>query len=136
MFLSLTSLFNAHLLPRALSTSPETLLTTAALVVYPDTCSREPLPPPPGPENLDPVAMDRAEGRTSLGSSYDIGLTRYSKLFQSVFLAAALATLSVSIRPTMLVFWAYYHLTSAWSVQRERGVRAFACFNVMAVLGG
>jgi phosphatidylinositol glycan class B len=35
LFLSLTSLFNAHLLPRALSTSPETLLTTMALYYYP-----------------------------------------------------------------------------------------------------
>lgn len=35
LFLSLTSLFNAHLLPRALSTSPETLLTTLALLFFP-----------------------------------------------------------------------------------------------------
>lgn len=35
LFLSLASLFNAHLLPRALSTSPETLLTTMALYYYP-----------------------------------------------------------------------------------------------------
>jgi phosphatidylinositol glycan class B len=35
LFLSLTSLFNAHLLPRALSTSPETLLTVAAVYYYP-----------------------------------------------------------------------------------------------------
>lgn len=35
LFLSLTSLFNAHLLPRALSTSPETLFTTLALVLFP-----------------------------------------------------------------------------------------------------
>lgn len=35
LFLSLTSLFNGHLLTRALSTSPETLLTTMALYYYP-----------------------------------------------------------------------------------------------------
>ena len=35
LFLSLTSLFNAHLLPRSLSTSPETLLTTLALLYFP-----------------------------------------------------------------------------------------------------
>ncbi|WWD22814.1 hypothetical protein CI109_107308 [Kwoniella shandongensis] len=35
LFLSLTSLFNAHLLPRALSTSPETLLTIMALYYFP-----------------------------------------------------------------------------------------------------
>ncbi|KAL7420310.1 glycosylphosphatidylinositol anchor biosynthesis [Cryptotrichosporon argae] len=35
LFLSLTSFFHAHALPRALSTSPETLLTTAALVYFP-----------------------------------------------------------------------------------------------------
>ena len=33
--MSLTSLFNAHLLPRALSTSPETLLVTLALLYWP-----------------------------------------------------------------------------------------------------
>lgn len=31
----MTSLFNGHLLPRALSTSPETLLTVAAVYYYP-----------------------------------------------------------------------------------------------------
>lgn len=35
LFLSLTSLFNAHLLPRSLSTSPETLLTVIGLYYFP-----------------------------------------------------------------------------------------------------
>lgn len=34
-FLSVTSLFHAHVLPRSLSNSPETLLTTLALVYFP-----------------------------------------------------------------------------------------------------
>lgn len=35
IFLSVTSLFHAHVLPRSLSNSPETLLTTLALVYFP-----------------------------------------------------------------------------------------------------
>lgn len=44
LFLSLTSFFNAHLLPRALSTSPETLLTTLALVYFPLPAPATPQP--------------------------------------------------------------------------------------------
>lgn len=53
-----------------------------------------------------------------------------------MFAAAALATLSVCIRPTMLVFWAYYHVASAWSLYRKRGLGPLVSFNVTAVLGG
>lgn len=44
-------MFNAHLLPRALSTSPETLLTTLALVYFP-------LPPPEPPSQ---ISVDKAD---------------------------------------------------------------------------
>lgn len=63
-------------------------------------------------------------------------LMRFSPVPRSILVAAALATLSVCIRPTMLVFWAYYHIASVWSVYRARGFSAFATFNANAVLGG
>lgn len=66
--------------------------------------------------------MDPANGRSPLPSS--------------IVIAAALATLSVCIRPTMLVFWAYYHLASGWTLYRGRGIGPSVMFNAAAVLGG
>lgn len=45
LLLSMCSLFNGHALTRALSTSPETLLTVWALVFFP-------LPPPTAPSRM------------------------------------------------------------------------------------
>jgi phosphatidylinositol glycan class B len=68
--LSMTSLFNAHLLPRALSTSPETLLTSLALLYFP-------LPKPEAPTSIsvgdvkptsiqtkEATPISRSEGQT------------------------------------------------------------------------
>lgn len=57
MFLSLTSLFHAHILPRALSTSQETLLTALALLYF----------PLPGPEV--PSALSVGEESVSASKS-------------------------------------------------------------------
>lgn len=55
MFLSATNLFHAHALTRSLSNSPETMLTTLALVYFP-------LPPP------SPASDPLLGGRRSSGS--------------------------------------------------------------------
>jgi len=55
MFLSATNLFHAHALTRSLSNSPETMLTTLALVYFP-------LPPP------SPTSDPLLGGRRSSGS--------------------------------------------------------------------
>ncbi|BEJ13219.1 hypothetical protein CspHIS471_0303930 [Cutaneotrichosporon sp. HIS471] len=146
LFLSLTSLFNAHLLPRALSTSPETLLTTMALYYYPlPSFSRTvPLSPSsaptstsgPGEKPLSQAAtgdsndcptcgmMDKVEGRDT-GTFSD-----------NVVLAASLAALSLCIRPTMLVFWAYLHLETTVLCWVNQGPAATATLTAKTLLGG
>lgn len=42
----------------------------------------------------------------------------------SLTVAAALAALSISIRPTMLVFWSYLHLEQTVAQLRSKGVPA------------
>lgn len=51
-FLSTTSLFHAHVLPRSLSNSPETLLTTLALVYFPFRAASSPKTIVVGNDNL------------------------------------------------------------------------------------
>lgn len=60
MFLSVTNLFHAHALTRSLSNSPETMLTTLALVYFPL--------PPPSPAS-DPLLGGRRSAESiALGS--------------------------------------------------------------------
>jgi phosphatidylinositol glycan class B len=74
MFLSATNLFHAHALTRSLSNSPETMLTTLALVYFP-------LPPPTptsdpllgGRRSSESIALvtDRPSQDSSLGRKED-----------------------------------------------------------------
>lgn len=83
LFLSLTSLFNAHLLPRSLSTSPETLLTVMALYNFP-------FPAPAVPKvnglqnvtNLKPIKSSR--GETGEGMKELMGVEDSEKSFYGV----------------------------------------------------
>lgn len=83
LFLSLTSLFNAHLLPRSLSTSPETLLTVMALYYFP-------FPAPAVPKanglqnvtNLKPIKSSR--GETGEGMKELMGVEDSEKSFYGV----------------------------------------------------
>lgn len=63
LFLSLTSLFNAHLLSRALSTSPETLLTTMALYYYPLPSFRDSQLTTPGDTSATTSTAAGADGK-------------------------------------------------------------------------
>ncbi|RXK36684.1 hypothetical protein M231_06071 [Tremella mesenterica] len=137
LFLSLTSLFNAHLLPRALSTSPETMLTTMALTYFP-------LPPPEVPSHVpvDQVGSENRQNEKVPISSLDgtagnivpsniekpqekqankhveelnyivmdrmrWNLRGHTPPKDSLILSVALATTAICIRPTTLPFWAY-----------------------------
>jgi phosphatidylinositol glycan class B len=62
MFLSLTSLFHAHILPRALSTSPETLLTALALLYFPLSVPEVPSAIVVGEQSVQ-VSKSDAEGK-------------------------------------------------------------------------
>ena len=62
LFLSMTSLFHAHLLPRALSTSPETLLTTMALYYF----------PLPGPSKPKTIIVGEEDGLAVSKSMQDL----------------------------------------------------------------
>lgn len=67
LFLSLTSLFNAHALPRLLSTSPETLLVVWALVYFP-------LPPPDAPRRVV-VGKERIEAAGDMKQVHQVDTT-------------------------------------------------------------
>ncbi|KAL1409678.1 glycosylphosphatidylinositol anchor biosynthesis [Vanrija albida] len=133
MLLSLTSLFNAHLLPRALSTSPETLLTTMALCFY----------PLPAPEDGSPRQPDAADAANSPGRPIDCGAADRIEGVQScqppktnLVIAAFVAALSICIRPTMLVFWGYLHLETTIAAWRAGGAKAAATITVKTIVGG
>lgn len=156
LFLSLTSLFNAHLLPRALSTSPETLLTTMALYYYPlpslnygGGATKETKAPKTqsalvgrGLPQAQPVkgttcgAMDRTD--ESLLRYVPLGrwLLTASAAPKDMCIAAALAAVALCIRPTMLVFWAYLQLETTISLWRACGWRSAASLTVHTLLGG
>ncbi|WVR03409.1 hypothetical protein IAU60_000400 [Kwoniella sp. DSM 27419] len=112
LFLSLTSLFNAHLLPRALSTSPETLLTVMALYHFPFLSSARSQVPDlrsmrgaivgektVTDSGLDYVVLDRNDPQVAQEPSSE-----------SLALSVALATLALCIRPTTMSLWAYLGL--------------------------
>ncbi|WVW81638.1 hypothetical protein I302_103633 [Kwoniella bestiolae CBS 10118] len=132
LFLSLTSLFNAHLLPRSLSTSPETLLTTMALCYFPFPAlpSSSPAQDPlkllssdkatkegtsearlKKPERLDYIAMDR-----------DVPWLPTIKCEESLFLSVVFATIALSIRPTTASLWAYLGIDLIARTLRQSGV--------------
>ncbi|ORX34966.1 GPI mannosyltransferase [Kockovaella imperatae] len=127
LFLSLTSLFNAHLLPRSLSTSPETLLTTLALLYFP-----LPRPPPVKEVIVDmegvPISTlmrppndkhEEKQVRSEQGEVIKLGdvseidfalMDRMSEVDDgrdSLELSVVFASLAICLRPTTLPFWAY-----------------------------
>ncbi|WWC66978.1 uncharacterized protein I206_100885 [Kwoniella pini CBS 10737] len=118
IFLSLTSLFNAHLLPRSLSTSPETLLTTMALCYFPFPelpFSKSSL------QSMNSVHKERSE--TDTANLQDekrqtdkldyLSMDRERPLFTDVScsenlpLSIILATTALCIRPTTISLWNY-----------------------------
>ncbi|RSH89462.1 glycosylphosphatidylinositol anchor biosynthesis [Saitozyma podzolica] len=160
LFLSLTSLFNAHLLPRALSTSPETLLTTLALVFFPLPRPETPVAVVIGDQQL--VAsksmrdVTRAEDAdlaqirpTDAVRLKDVGEINYvvmdrigpdvvprERVPDSLFYSASFAALAVCIRPTTLPFWAYLGGEHVLRVQRRQGFGAATVCIVQAATAG
>ncbi|KAK8844634.1 hypothetical protein IAR55_006481 [Kwoniella newhampshirensis] len=142
LFLSLTSLFNAHLLPRALSTSPETLLTTMALYYFP-------LPVPSSTstsvnvpaaamkhttissttdtivDKLNYVVMDRNPPFVVEPKQYVINPRRTltNRRHKDNFaLSVCLAMTALCIRPTTLSLWAFLGADLVWRMWRTKGL--------------
>ncbi|WVF66298.1 hypothetical protein IAT40_001038 [Kwoniella sp. CBS 6097] len=149
LFLSLTSLFNAHLLPRALSTSPETLLTTMALYYFP--LSR-PLPSSPDPLNPVPngsdekAAVDGETPKVKVQDSPRSGYLNYVAMDRgvpfmnekptndSLPLSICLATIALCIRPTTLPLWAFLGLDLLRRRYVEFGLRSPARVSLVSAL--
>ncbi|ORY22978.1 GPI mannosyltransferase [Naematelia encephala] len=142
LFLSLTSLFNAHLLPRSLSTSPETLLTVMALCYFPLQESQAPdnvvitntgLVPSRLKHLSDKKDQDLIHGkvfRIKALANLDYSMldrmtphTQGPKLHKDNFaVAVALAALAICIRPTTVAFWAYMGTELAWRTTSHQGI--------------
>ncbi|WVQ71180.1 hypothetical protein IAR50_000705 [Cryptococcus sp. DSM 104548] len=161
LFLSLTSLFNAHLLPRALSTSPETLLTLMALYYFP-------LPQPVATDidslkraaRLMPVAQGAKSAEEAEEAEKEImGVEDSDATFWGVneldyvlmdrtgpfvekqpvhtdrlALSIGLATLALCIRPTMLSFWGFLGINLLWRSFRSHGLHSAAKIAAIAFL--
>ncbi|WVQ85533.1 hypothetical protein IAT38_007699 [Cryptococcus sp. DSM 104549] len=140
IFLSLTSLFNAHLLPRSLSTSPETLLTLMALYYFP-------LPRPTVPTLNDKALQAGVEMQQIIEKGEMAGLEDSEETFGGVnelnyvvmdrmspflgkqhvhkdklWLSICLATLALCIRPTTLSLWAFLGTALVWRTFKTGGV--------------
>ncbi|WWC85658.1 uncharacterized protein L201_000524 [Kwoniella dendrophila CBS 6074] len=141
LFLSLTSLFNAHLLPRSLSTSPETLLTTMALCYFPfPHCT----PSTKSSQRTDLANSMDSKGekeatRKSLGVSDQTNKLDYVAMDRDIPqelvtvsctdnlpLAVMLATLALCIRPTTAPLWAYLGVNLLINTWRISGFSATA----------
>ncbi|OCF43763.1 hypothetical protein I317_02367 [Kwoniella heveanensis CBS 569] len=152
LFLSLTSLFHAHLLPRALSTSPETLLTTMALYYFPF-----PKPSPPSRDPLRTITNGDDDVKTPVHEQIPevkvqdrprSGYLNYVAMDRSVpflneklvkdnlALSIFLATIALCIRPTTLPLWAFLGLDLLRRRYIEAGIgSAFRVFVVSALVG-
>ncbi len=138
LFLSMTSLFNAHLLPRALSTSPETLLTVAALTYFPFPVSGDPteLVVNQGGIHVSPSMKDvtLVEGKGTAGQVLELDnladldyvmMDRMQDGHESVttkdnlVLSMALAALAICIRPTTIPFWSYMGFDLVWRQSKK-----------------
>lgn len=53
-----------------------------------------------------------------------------------MFIAASLASLSICIRPTMLVFWGYLHLETTVCLWKRAGFVRAARLTFWTLLGG
>ncbi|WVQ93919.1 hypothetical protein IAU59_000997 [Kwoniella sp. CBS 9459] len=157
LFLSLTSLFNAHLLPRALSTSPETVLTTMALYYFPlprpSPPSRDPLDTLPDSEEVkEPTAGHKSV--VTLEETPKSGYLNYVAMDRGVpflnektakdnlAISIFLATIALCIRPTTLPLWAFLGLDLLRRRYCESGmisalkvsiISAFTAFATLAV---
>lgn len=65
-----------------------------------------------------------------------MGADTASRPKDNLILAAALAALSLSIRPTMLVFWAYIHLEQSLHTWRTRGISGLTGLSLGTLTGG
>ncbi|WWC57953.1 uncharacterized protein I303_100488 [Kwoniella dejecticola CBS 10117] len=143
LFLSLTSLFNAHLLPRSLSTSPETLLTTMALCYFPlpklsssKTSLQDMRPARNGDKEKDQLNEERTNGVEKLDY---LSMDRDRPLFTTVScsdnlpLSVVLATTALCIRPTTIPLWTYLGLDLVIRTWRTSGVGASASIVGIAV---
>ncbi|EAL22074.1 hypothetical protein CNBC2120 [Cryptococcus deneoformans B-3501A] len=159
LFLSLTSLFNGHLLPRSLSTSPETLLTLMALYYFP-------FPAPGVPEvyglqnvtNLKPIGASKSRRETEGGekefmrvedsdkSSYGVNDMDYVVIDRAppfvveapqhkdrLVLSICLATLALCIRPTMLSLWAFLGANLLWRRFQSSGLQSLIGTTALAM---
>ncbi|ODN84156.1 hypothetical protein L202_00160 [Cryptococcus amylolentus CBS 6039] len=161
LFLSLTSLFNAHLLPRALSTSPETLLTLMAIYYFP-----LPHPVPTHIEDLKrgarliPVgnrgksAKEADEAEMEILGVEDSDATfwgvneldyvvmdrtgpaveRWPVHKDTLALSIGLAALAICVRPTMLSFWAFLGINLLYRSFRSKGLLSAIKSAVVAFL--
>ncbi|WRT63509.1 uncharacterized protein IL334_000414 [Kwoniella shivajii] len=145
LFLSLTSLFNAHLLPRALSTSPESLLTTMALCYFPlpafskVTVAASDSLVPAGEKKNTGEGCDTPMSKPSLKMSY-IAMDRIPPHFTQVScsdnlpLSIALATVALCIRPTTGPLWTYLGFDLIGRIWKCSGASASLKVMIIAAL--
>ncbi|AFR93799.2 phosphatidylinositol glycan, class B [Cryptococcus neoformans C23] len=157
LFLSLTSLFNAHLLPRSLSTSPETLLTLMALYYFPFPAPG--VPQVNGLHNVTNLKLIRAsKGETGEGEKELIGVKDSDKRFYGVndldyvvidrtppfvvktpqhkdklALSVCLATIALCIRPTMVSLWAFLGVNLLWRRFQTSGLPSLISTTALAI---
>ncbi|OCF59815.1 hypothetical protein L486_02488 [Kwoniella mangroviensis CBS 10435] len=138
LFLSLTSLFNAHLLPRSLSTSPETLLTTMALCYVPLPSL---IPSKPSSDNLKPSAFekDKKQIRTEenqakldyIAMDRDVSSLYPVICTDNLPLSVILATTALCIRPTTISLWMFLGIHLVIRTLRSSGI--IASLRVIAI---
>ncbi|KAK4683812.1 GPI mannosyltransferase 3, partial [Tremellales sp. Uapishka_1] len=131
LFLSFTSLFNAHLLPRALSTSPETLLTAMALSYFPFPDPQADVEDTNGSKGktntvANYIAMDRVEAKAA----------NVKPLPPNLSLAFGLAALAICIRPTTLLFWLYLGSELLITAYRQDGIARCSSITLQATGSG
>ncbi|WVQ64650.1 uncharacterized protein L199_002817 [Kwoniella botswanensis] len=131
LFLSLTSLFNAHLLPRSLSTSPETLLTTMALCYFPLPSL---IPSKPSSDNLKPAASEKDKKQIRpIQNQAKLDYIAMDRDVPSLYpvictnnlpLSIVLATTALCIRPTTISLWMFLGIDLVIRTLRSSGIMA------------
>ncbi|WVO17877.1 hypothetical protein L204_105575 [Cryptococcus depauperatus] len=146
LFLSLTSLFNAHLLTRSLSTSPESLLTIMSLYYFPLPGPSIPrsqslkavtkLQPLKKKDDKDKQNREMLDIKSSINKmSQEVNscncmildrappcVVQPSTHTDRLILSVCLTTLALCIRPTMLTFWAFLWTNLLWRQFRDESV--------------
>nr|XP_031859915.1 uncharacterized protein CI109_004764 [Kwoniella shandongensis]KAA5526987.1 hypothetical protein CI109_004764 [Kwoniella shandongensis] len=155
LFLSLTSLFNAHLLPRALSTSPETLLTIMALYYFPLPKTHS-LSTSVNYENSQAAALKEVKVRPEHPNAIELNKSSSSvtklnyivmdRISPSVFSetnhkdslawSTCLATTALCIRPTTISLWAFLGVDLIWRNWSSAGLASAIKATAIATISG